>query len=101
MPSTSRQFITSRKIKKFTPHQCKDHLQTLTVQSKFEGSAELEVSCKSWNRLLGGFHPGQLPFLLHAASDTLPTTVNLQQWEIQCDTKCSLCDSKQPTTVYS
>ena len=39
-------------MRDYTTSQCKDHLQTLTVQSKFEGSAELEVSCKSWNRLL-------------------------------------------------
>ena len=63
-----------------TTIQCNDHLQTLSVQSKFEGSAELEDSCKTWNWLLSGFHPGQLSFLLRAASDTLPTAVNLQQW---------------------
>ena len=80
--------------------QCRDHLQTLSVQSKFKGSVELEESCKTWNRLLSGFHPGQLSFLLRAASDTLPTAVNLQRWSIQCEAKCSLCDSHRTTTAH-
>ena len=82
--------------------QCKNHfhLQSLTVQSKFESSAELESSCKTWNRLLKGFHPGQLSFLLRAASDTLPTAVNLQRWSILCEAKCLLCDSRRPTTAH-
>ncbi|XP_065884075.1 uncharacterized protein [Dysidea avara] len=73
---------------------------SLTVQSKFESSAELESSCKTWNRLLKGFHPGQLSFLLRAASDTLPTAVNLQRWSILCEAKCLLCDSRRPTTAH-
>ena len=60
----------------------------------------LESSCKTWNRLLKGFHPGQLSFLLHAASDTLPTAVNLQRWSIQCEAKCLLCDSQRLTTAH-
>ena len=83
-----------------TKSQCEDHLQTLSVQSKFEGSAELENSCKTWNRLLKGFHPGQLSFLLRAASDTLPTPVNLQRWSLQCCARCSLCDTNCPTTAH-
>ena len=62
-------------LRDHTASQSKDHLQTLSVQSKFKGSAELEESCKTWNRLLSGFHPGQIFFLLRAASDTLPTAV--------------------------
>ena len=38
---------------------CKNHLQTLSVQFKFGDSAELEASCRNWNRLLSG---GQLSF---------------------------------------
>ena len=30
----------------------------------------LESSCKTWNRLLKGFHPGQLSFLLRTTSDS-------------------------------
>ena len=36
--------------------------------------------------------------VLRAASDTLPTAVNLQRWSVQCDAKCSLCDSNRPMT---
>ena len=32
---------------------------------------------------MSGFHPGQLSFLLWAASDTLPTPVNLRRWQFQ------------------
>jgi len=54
--------------------KCEDHLQTISVQSKFADSAELETSCRTWNRLLFSLHPGQLSFL---PSDTLPTAINL------------------------
>ena len=77
-----------------------DHLQTLSVQCKFADSAELETSCRTWNRLLSSMHPGQLSFLLRAASDTLPTAMNLRRWNIQCHAKCVLCDSSRPTTAH-
>ena len=47
-----------------------------------------------------GCHPGQLSFIICAASDTLPTAVNLQCWHIQCDAKCHICGCVQPTTVH-
>ena len=37
---------------------------------------------------------------LHAASDTLPTAVNLRCWHIQCDVKCPLCNWTSPTTAH-
>ena len=49
------------------------HLDQLTIQYKFLDFAKLETSCRTWNKLLAGFHPGQVSFLLRAASDTLPT----------------------------
>ena len=55
------------------------HLKQLTVQCKFLDSARLETSCKTWNKLLTGFHPGQLSFLLRVSSNTLPTAVNLRR----------------------
>ena len=73
------------------------HLKQLT---KFLDSARLETSCKTWNKLLTGFHPGQLSFLLRASSDTFPTAVNLRRWHIQCGVKCTLCDSNRPTTAH-
>jgi len=62
--------------------------------------AELETSCRTWNRLLYSLRPGQLAFLLRAASDTLPTAMNLRRWNIQCSVKCILCDSSLPTTAH-
>ena len=49
---------------------------------------------------MSGFHPGQLSFVLRAASDTLPTPVNLGRWHVQSDVKCILCDSARPTTAH-
>ena len=77
-----------------------DHLDTLSVQSKVKDSLSLETSCGTWNRLMLGCHPGQFSFILRAASDTLPTAVNLKRWRIQCSAKCSLCDCTRPTTAH-
>ena len=49
---------------------------------------------------MSGFHPGQLSFLLWAASDTLPTAVNFRRWCVQSDVKYTLCDSTHPTTAH-
>jgi len=101
LPSARSLYVkTKHLLRDHIASQCRDHLQTLFVRSKFKGSAELEESCKTWNWLLSGFHPGQLSFLLRAASDTLPAAVNLQRWSIQCEAKCSLCDSHCPTTAH-
>ena len=90
LPSARSLYLKAKtQLTQYNKSQCENHLQTLTVQSKFGCSAELESSCKTWNRLLAGFHPGgQLSFLLRAASDTLPTAINLQRWSVQCDSKC-------------
>ena len=92
--------MAKKQLRVHTKMQCEDHLQSLSVQSKFQNSAELETSCRTWNRLVMGFHPGQLSFLLRAASDTLPTAVNLLRWSIQSEAKCALCDSQRPTTAH-
>jgi len=47
-----------------------------------------------------GFHPGQLPFLLWAASDTLPTAVYLKHWCVQSNARCKSCHSSCPTTAH-
>ena len=44
---------------------------------------------------------GHFSFILRAASDTLPTAVNLQWWHIQCDAKCSLALRMCPTHYSS
>jgi len=100
-PSARSLYVKAKHLlRDYTTGQCEDHLQSLSVQSKFEDSTKLEDSCKTWNRLLSSFHPGQLSFLLRAASDTLPTAVNLRRWSVQCDAKCLLCDSTRPTTAH-
>ena len=89
-----------RQLSEETKSCCENHLQTLSVQCKFNDSAKLEATCGSWNCLLSGFHPGRLSFLLRASSDTLPTEVNLRRWKIQCNASCVLCDSARPTTAH-
>ena len=54
----------------------------------------------TWHQLMSVLHLGQLSFLLRAASDTLPTAVNLRQWCVQSEVKCTLYDSTRPTTVH-
>ena len=54
----------------------------------------------TWYRLLLSCNPGHFSFILCAASDTLPTAVNLQSWNVQYDAKCTLCGSFQPTTAH-
>jgi len=77
-----------------------EHLDTLSVQSKLKDSITLQSSCSTWNRLLLGCNPGQFSFILCAASDTLPTPVNLKCWYIQCGAKCKLCGHSQPTRAH-
>jgi len=91
----SKKILTSNERSRY-----EDHLDTLSVQYKFKDSACLETHCGTWNRLLLGCPPGQFSFILRAASDTLPTAVNLQRWRIQCDAKCSLCGCARPTTAH-
>ena len=38
--------------------------------------------------------------ILRAASDTLPTPLNLLGWKIQCGAKCHLCGNTWPTTAH-
>jgi len=70
------------------------------VQCKFSDAAFLETSNHLWNRLLLGFHPGQLSFILRASSDTLPTPMNLRRWKIQTSSSCHLCGCQRPTSAH-
>ena len=46
LPSARSLYVKAKHLlRDHTASQCKDHLQTLSVQSKFKGSAELEESC--------------------------------------------------------
>ena len=75
----------------------------LFSQSWKTGSVTLESSCRTWNRLLLGCNPvqSQVSFILCTTSDTLPTSVNLRRWHIQCGTKCTLCGHSQSTTAHA
>jgi len=55
-----------------------DHLDTSSVQCKLKDSVHLETCCGSWNQLMLGYHPSQFSFMLHATSEKLPNTINLQ-----------------------
>jgi len=53
-----------------------------------------------WKRIRDGLPAGQLSFLLRAASNTLPTPLNLRRWKIQCGAKCPLCGNSRPTVAH-
>ena len=71
-------------------------LEELTVQTKFSDACSLEKENRVWNRIKDSLPPGQLSFILRAASDTLPTPLNLCRWKMHTDSKCSLCNSIHP-----
>ena len=52
-------------------------LEELIVQKKFSDSRSLEKENRVWNRIKDSLPPVQLSFILRAASDTLPTPLNL------------------------
>ena len=66
----------------FETQKWDDHLSKLTVQNKFSDACKLHVEQdnKVWARIQQGLPSGQLSFILRAASDTLPTPMNLTRW---------------------
>ena len=56
-----------------------DHLARYFVQHKLKDSVHLEACCGTWNGLLSGCYPNHFLFILYTDSNTLPTTLNLQQ----------------------
>jgi len=69
-------------LKDHTANQCKNHLQALSVQSKFEDSAELEDSFKTWYGLLSSFHAPRPIISSHCVQHLIlcpATAVKLQQ----------------------
>jgi len=100
-PMARQLYLLSKKLIATDERSCYNkHFDTLSVQCKLKDSVSLESCCGTWNRLLLGCNPGHISFVLRAASDTLPTAVNLQRWRIQCSAKCSLCGCTQPTTAH-
>ena len=75
-------------------------LECLSVQRKFSDVCVLESDNHVWNRIMDGLPPGQLSFILRAASDTLPTPLNLRRWKYRTDPKCPLCGSLFPTVLH-
>ena len=48
LPSVRSLYLKAKtQLSQFNKSQCENHLQTLTIQSKFGRSAELESSCKT------------------------------------------------------
>ena len=76
------------------------HLSSLSVQNKLSESIKLELENQVWKRIRDGLPAGQLSLILRAASDTLPTALNLQPWKIQCVAKCPLCGNSRSTVAH-
>ena len=75
-------------------------LEELIVQKKFSDMCSLEKENRVWNQIKDNLLPGQLSFILRAASDTLHTPVNLHRWKIHTDSKYSLCNSIHTTVDH-
>ena len=88
-PMAHQLYVLSKKLIAADERSCYNkYLDTLSVQCKLKDSVSLESCCGTWNRLLLGCNPGHISFILRAASDILPTAVNLQRWRIHCNAKC-------------
>ena len=86
------------KIKVYTGTSHWDnHLEALSVQSKFKDIIDLEADCNVWKRIQIG---GQLSFIPKAGSDCLPTPLNLCRWQIQTKSKFHLCSWPKATTAH-
>ena len=92
--------LASANIKSNMASYWNTHLSSLSVQSKLTEAVNLEQESQVWKRIRDGLLAGQLSFILRAASDTLPTPLNLRRWKIQCGAKCSLCGNSRPTVAH-
>ena len=92
--------LASASIKFNTTSHWNTHLSSLSVQCKLTEAIHLEQESQVWKRIRDGLPAGQLSFILCAASDTLPTPLNLRRWKIQCGAKCSLCGNSRPTVAH-
>ena len=95
LPRTAHTFQVQAREEKWN-----SSLEKLSVQRKFSDACTLEKENKVWNRIMDSLSPGQLSFLLRAASDTLPTPLNLRRWRYRLDSKCILCGSVHPTVLH-
>ena len=85
MPKSARAFHVEARKEKWDLK-----LEEVTVQTKFSDMCSLEKENRVWNRIKDSLTPGQLSFILQAASDTLLTPLNLRCWKMRTDSKCSL-----------
>ena len=88
LPKTSKAILTNSETQKWD-----DHLSKLTVQNNCFDACKLEQDNKVWARIQQGLPSGQLSFILRAASDTLPTPMNLTRWRYKSGPNCPLCGS--------
>ena len=95
LPRAIRQIVKQKSTDRWN-----EHLHQLTVQRKFKDSCDLEDDNKVWHRIIDGLPAGQLSFILRAASDTLPTPLNLKRWKLITDARCDLCEHKNPTSFH-
>ena len=100
--STKKQLIklAYASIRSNTASYWNTHLSSLSVQCKLTEAVNLEQESQVWKRIKDGLPAGQLSFILRAASDTLPTPLNLRRWNIQCGAKCTLCGNSRPTVAH-
>ena len=96
LPRAIRQIVKQKSTDRWN-----EHLHQLMVQRKFKDACDLEDDNKVWHRIIDGLPAGQLSFILRAASDTLPTPLNLKRWKLITDARCDLCEHKNPTSSHN
>ena len=96
LPKASKAIWTNSETQKWD-----DHLSKLTVQNKFSDACKLEQDNKVWAKIQQGLPSGQLSFILRAASDIIPTPMNLTCWRCKSDPKCPLCDPPGHNLAYT
>ena len=99
-PNARLKQVSKLVVRDYQASHWDNHLDSLTVQSKFKDIIALEPDCKVWNRILSGLPAGHLSFILKAGADCLPTPLNLRRWKFQTDPKCPLCSSPLPTSAH-
>ena len=99
-PNAHLKQVSKLVVRDYQASHWDNHLDSLTVQSKFKDIIALEPDCKVWNRILSGLPAGHLSFILKAGADCLPTSLNLRRWKFQTDPKCPLCSSPLPTSAH-
>ena len=68
----------------------REHTETLIKQGHFLCLAMLKKSDMIWKSCIFNLNKGTLKFLLNSCLDTLPTQINLLQWEKSASDLCKL-----------